>query len=97
MRLTTASSFSAKRTIATDGRGLTAGASARLKVNLAFTGVPVPAGTHRIELKYDTRSFWLGAGLSVLTLAIWLHAERRGRQGAGSIRSSAPSFSSVNT
>jgi hypothetical protein len=51
----------------------------RLKVNLAFTGVPVSAGTHRIELKYDTRSFWWGAGLSVLTLMTWLQAERRGR------------------
>jgi hypothetical protein len=51
----------------------------RLKVNLAFTGVPVAAGRHRIELKYDTRSFWWGAGLSVLTLAIWLRAERRTR------------------
>ena len=69
----------------------------RLKVNLAFTGVPVSAGRHRIELKYDTRSFWWGAALSVLTLAIWLTAERLGRQGAGSIRSSAPSFSSVST
>jgi hypothetical protein len=69
----------------------------RLKVNLAFTGVPVSAGRHRIELNYDTRSFWWGAGLSVLTLAIWLQADRRGRQGAGSIRRRAPSFSSVNT
>jgi hypothetical protein len=51
----------------------------RLKVNLAFTGVPVSAGTHRIELTYDTRSFWWGAGLSALTLVIWLRAERRGR------------------
>ena len=51
----------------------------RLKVNLAFTAVPVSAGRHRVELKYDTRSFWWGAGLSVLTLAIWLRAERRGR------------------
>jgi len=51
----------------------------RLKVNLAFTGVPVSAGRHRIELKYDTRSFWWGAGLSLLTLAIWLQSGRRGR------------------
>jgi len=51
----------------------------RLKVNLAFTAVPVPAGPHRIELKYDTAPFWWGAGLSVLTLAAWLRAERRGR------------------
>ena len=80
----------------------------RLKVNLALTGVPVSAGIHRIELKYDTRSFWWGAGLSVLTLLVWLRSETRlslprrrsaakAGQGAGSIRSSAPSFSSVST
>ena len=51
----------------------------RLKVNLAFTGVPVPAGRHRVELKFDTRSFWLGAGLSALTLLVWLAAARRVR------------------
>jgi hypothetical protein len=51
----------------------------RLKVNLTFTGVPVSAGRHRIELQYDMRTFWWGAGLSVLTLAIWLQAERRAR------------------
>jgi hypothetical protein len=69
----------------------------RLRVNLASTGVPVSAGRHRIELSYDTRSFWWGAALSVLTLIAWLHAERRVRQGAGSIRRRAPSFSSVST
>ena len=69
----------------------------RLKVNLTFTGVPVSAGRHRIELQYDMRTFWWGAGLSVLTLAIWLSLERRARHEAGSIRSSAPSFSSVRT
>jgi hypothetical protein len=51
----------------------------RLKVNLAFTGVPVSAGRHRIELRFDMRSLWLGAGLSVLTLVVWLIAERRSR------------------
>ena len=49
----------------------------RLKVNLAFTGVPVSGGHHRIELKYDMRFFWWGAGLTGLTLLIWLAAERR--------------------
>ena len=51
----------------------------RLKVNLAFTGVPVSAGRHRIELRFDMRSFWVGAGVSVLTLVLWLIAERRSR------------------
>jgi hypothetical protein len=49
----------------------------RLKVNLTFTGVPVSAGRHRIELQYDMRTFWWGAGLSVLTLLVWLRAEAR--------------------
>lgn len=52
---------------------------ARLKVNYAFTGVAVRSGRHRIELKFDTRSLWLGAALSVVTLLIWLVAERRSR------------------
>ena len=51
----------------------------RLKVNFAFTGVPVSRGRHRIELAFDTRSFWVGAGLSALTLVMWLVAERRSR------------------
>ena len=51
----------------------------RLKVNLTFTGVPVSAGRHRVELRFDMRSFWLGAGVSVLTLVIWLIAERQSR------------------
>jgi uncharacterized membrane protein YfhO len=49
----------------------------RLKVNLAFTGIPVSGGHHRIELQYDMRFFWWGAGITVLTLLIWLAAERR--------------------
>jgi hypothetical protein len=49
----------------------------RLNVNLAFTGVPVSAGRHRIELRFDMRSVWVGAGVTVLTLVIWLVAERR--------------------
>ena len=49
----------------------------RVKVNLAFTGVPVSSGHHRLELKFDTRSVWWGAGLSGLTLLLWLSAERR--------------------
>ena len=52
---------------------------ARMKVNLTFTGVPVPAGTHRVELRYDTRSVWWGTGLSVFTLVVWLVTEKFGR------------------
>jgi hypothetical protein len=51
----------------------------RMKVDLAFTAVRVPAGPHRIELKYDTRALWAGAALSFVTLMVWLVSERRVR------------------
>ena len=51
----------------------------RMKVDLAFTAVRVPAGTHRIELRYDTRALWAGAALSAITLLVWLLIERRVR------------------
>jgi len=51
----------------------------RMKVDLAFTAVRVPAGTHRIELRYDTRALWAGAALSAITLLVWLLSERRVR------------------
>jgi hypothetical protein len=52
----------------------------RMKTNLAFTAVRVSAGTHRVELKYDTRALRAGAGVSVVTLLVWLVAERRVRR-----------------
>jgi hypothetical protein len=51
----------------------------RMKVDLAFTAVRVPAGHHRIELRYDLRALWIGLSLSVLTLLVWLVTERRTR------------------
>ncbi len=42
-----------------------------LRVNGAFTGIPVAQGSHRIELKYDSRPFWFGASLSALSLLLW--------------------------
>jgi hypothetical protein len=51
----------------------------RMKVDLAFTAVRVPAGNHRIELRYDTRALWAGAALSFVTLMLWLVSERRVR------------------
>jgi hypothetical protein len=50
----------------------------RMKVDLAFTAVPVPAGTHRIELGYDVRALWTGTALSAVSLLVWLLTERRG-------------------
>jgi hypothetical protein len=51
----------------------------RMKVDLAFTAVRVPAGHHRIELRYDTRALWAGAALSFVTLLVWLLSEGRVR------------------
>jgi hypothetical protein len=39
------------------------------KANLAFVVVPVPAGRHVLELRYVPTSFYLGAGISGVTLA----------------------------
>lgn len=52
---------------------------AALRANLAFTAVPVPAGTHRLELRYVPSSFRLGLGISVLTLLVWAGASWRRR------------------
>jgi hypothetical protein len=65
---------------------------ARMKVNLAFTGVAVPAGAHRIELRYDMRSFWWGTGLTVVTLFSWLFAERRVRPRSASLAVAPPAL-----
>jgi len=49
----------------------------RMKVDLAFTAVRVPAGNHRIELRYDTRALWVGMSLTVFALLVWVVSERR--------------------
>jgi hypothetical protein len=41
------------------------------KANLAFTAVSVPAGRHRVELRYRRRSFLLGGLVTLLTLVTW--------------------------
>jgi hypothetical protein len=47
--------------------------------NLAFTAVPVPAGSHQLELRYSPTSFRLGLGVSVLTVVVWAGLSRRRR------------------
>jgi len=47
--------------------------------DLAFTAVPVPAGSHQIELHYAPTSFRLGLGLSGLTVIAWAALSRRQR------------------
>jgi hypothetical protein len=49
-----------------DGQPVTA-----VRANLAFTAVPVPPGTHRLELRYVPASFRLGLAISALTLIAW--------------------------
>jgi hypothetical protein len=42
-----------------------------LKVNLAFTGIRVPSGRHRVELSYDARGVRLGTAMSGLSILAW--------------------------
>jgi hypothetical protein len=51
-----------------------------LKVNFAFTAVPVTAGIHRIDVRYDSSPFRIGAGVSLLTLTLWPLCEWRMRR-----------------
>jgi hypothetical protein len=42
-----------------------------LEANLAFTAVPVPAGRHRVELRYIPTGFRTGLLVSAATVAVW--------------------------
>ena len=53
-----------------------------LRANLAFTAIPVPAGQHRVELRYVPRSFQAGLGISALTLAAFIATSRMRPRGA---------------
>jgi hypothetical protein len=50
-----------------------------VRADLAFTAVPVPAGSHQVELRYTPTSFRMGLGLSVLTVIVWTGLSRRRR------------------
>jgi len=41
-----------------------------LRVDSILRAVPVPAGAHRVEMRFVPLSFWLGAGISGLA-ALW--------------------------
>ena len=66
--------FYAEREAFVDGERVTP-----VHANLAFMAVPVPAGAHRLELRYTPTSFRLGLGLSVLTVVVWTGLSRRRR------------------
>jgi len=54
-----------------------------VEANLAFVAVPVPAGRHRVELRYVPTTFRAGLAVSVLTLLAWAGGRtwsRRGRR-----------------
>jgi hypothetical protein len=52
---------------------------APVRANLAFMAVPVPAGSHQLELVYTPTSFRWGLGVSLLTIAAWAGLSRRQR------------------
>jgi hypothetical protein len=58
--------FYPERVALVDGRPVQA-----RKANLAFTAVPVPAGRHRLELRYVPSSFNTGLGVTALTMVAW--------------------------
>jgi len=49
------------------------------KVNLAFTGVDVTPGQHRVELRYDARGFQAGWTASAAAIVIWIVGGWRSR------------------
>jgi hypothetical protein len=61
--------FYPERQALVDGQRVTA-----QRANLAFTAIPVPAGRHRIELRYVPTRFYAGIAISVATVVGWLGA-----------------------
>jgi hypothetical protein len=48
--------------------------------NLAFTAIPVPAGQHRVELRYVPVSLYAGCGITLVTIGGWTVGARRERR-----------------
>jgi hypothetical protein len=42
------------------------------RANVAWTAISVPAGRHRVELRYVPMTFFIGAGISMATLVSWV-------------------------
>jgi hypothetical protein len=66
--------FYRERQALVDGQYVTA-----VPANLAFMAVPVPAGSHHLELVYTPTSFRLGLGVSIFTAIAWAGLARRQR------------------
>jgi len=62
------------------------------RVNYGFRGIPVPTGSHTVELRYEPATFRVGMFLSLLTLAalagaaVTLYLRRRARPSATASR-----------
>ena len=50
------------------------------KANVAFTAVRVPAGQHRVELRFVPVGFYAGASITVITLSGWAASVSRTRR-----------------
>ncbi|MFN0070779.1 MAG: YfhO family protein [Chloroflexota bacterium] len=55
-----------------------------LRTNLAFTGVHLPAGSHVVEIRFVPESLYLGIGLTIATLIVWMVLAMMIRQRIGS-------------
>ncbi len=54
-----------------------------LRADSIFRALPVSAGSHRIEMRFRPRHFWLGASVSLLTLCGLIVFWRMGRRSSG--------------
>jgi hypothetical protein len=50
-----------------------------VKANLAFIAVPLTAGRHRVELRYEAVTFWRGLAVTAVTLIGWIAVRGRRR------------------
>jgi len=67
------------------------------RANYAFRAVDVPAGTHRVEFRYQPRSFYLGLAVTALSLVMGLFVMvLEGRSSRRSAPSSAPAREAQN-
>jgi hypothetical protein len=64
-----------------------------LRVDHAFRGVRVPAGSHQVTFTYRDRALWLGAALALTTClalaGVWAVGRRRARVGPAAAASSS--------
>jgi uncharacterized membrane protein YfhO len=57
------------------------------RANVAFTAIRVPAGQHRVELRYVPVSFFVGVAVSAMTMSGWAAAAYWTRKRSARFRS----------